>query len=129
MSDSHPLNRRVHKSMNPKKYIPGSSISNYPTHDEFGASKIQRLVKNRDIRRSAKKMKETIKNQAYRCGLIKHLSKFINTNTCELLLLGSEGPEIFKTQYQSVTMRALLIVLYFFLLPTHNIESNLFLSR
>ena len=97
MSSSHQLNRRVQKSTNPNNCTPSSSISNYPTHAKFAASKIQRLVKNRDIRHSVKKTKETIKNQAYRCGLIKHFSKFINTNTCKLLLLGSEDPEICKT--------------------------------
>ena len=100
MSGSLLPNKRAHKSMNPNTCIPNSSMSIYPTHEEFAATRIQKLLKNRDIRRSAKQMKKTVTDQSYRRGLIKHLSHFINTNTCHLLLLGSEGPEIWKSYSQ-----------------------------
>ena len=39
-------------------------------------------------------MKATMRNQAYRASLIKHFSLYIAEDNCELLLRGSEDPEI-----------------------------------
>ena len=93
MSGSPRLNRS-NISTNPNNCYPTNPCSIDPDLIKTCALKIQRLVKNADVRRSAKKMKETLKNQAYHASLINHLSKYIANNNCELLLLGSEDPEI-----------------------------------
>ena len=46
------------------------------------------------MRRSAAKMKQTMKDKTYRAHVVKHLSSFIQTDTRSKLLLGSEDEEI-----------------------------------
>ena len=92
MSGSLYLNSKVNRSINPNN-CPSNYNDLLDIYQEC-VIKIQRCRKNRDVRRSAVKMRQTIKNQAYRKNLIDHLSKFLSSNNCELLLLGSEDPEI-----------------------------------
>ena len=92
---------------------------NNPCHIDFDinsaystqcASKIQRWVSNRDVKRAAKKLKETIANQSYRQSLIRYLSKHLCNDTCEYLLLGSDDSEILASftpfDRKHVTMKA-----------------------
>ena len=51
-------------------------------------NKIQTCVSNRDVKRAAKKINQTIREKSYRTSLIKHLSKYIMHNECNIPLLG-----------------------------------------
>ena len=110
MSSSATLNQKTNSSTNPM---------NNPCHIDFDinsaysikcASKIQRWVSNTDVKRAAKKLKETIANQSYRQSLIRYLSKYLCNDTCEYLLLGSEDTEILASftpfDRKHVTMKA-----------------------
>ena len=97
MSSNINANLKVASSRNSNNFPPNSSsiFSSDILHE--CANKIQRVVKNRDIRRSAKNARETMKKQSHRVRLIRYLSQFITTDTCIKLLLGSDDPEILKT--------------------------------
>ena len=78
------------------------------------ARKIQRCARGREIRRAARKIKDTLTNQTYRLRIIQYLSKFIQNDQCELLIRGSEHEEIlasFSTyDVKNVTLKARHIV-------------------
>jgi len=42
-------------------------------------------------------MREIITEQAYRISLVKYLSKYISNDECDMLLIGSDDPEIFAS--------------------------------
>ena len=110
MSGSQNLNLLCKKSSNPNNTpIP---ISSHVA--DACAQIIQRLVKNRDIERSATRMKKKRRDQSYRVFLIKYLSGFISAKNCKCLLLGSDDPEVLSTyspfdQYH-VTLKARHVV-------------------
>ena len=76
----------------------------------YNAKTIQRAVRNKEIQNAFKKLKETIQNQTNRVTIIRYLSKYITTNTCKNLLLGSEDLEVLKIfssfDKQRVTLKA-----------------------
>ena len=93
MSVSPKINHCI-LSTNPNNYAPNRTTTLlYSDLVETCALKIQRLKQNSDIQHSAKMMKATMRNQAYRASLIKHFSLYIAADNCELLLRGSEDPE------------------------------------
>ena len=97
MSSNLEINHKLNLSRNPNNCLPNSkSIFDSDVHS-FCAKKIQQAVSNQYIRRSAKKVKDRMKDQAYRVHIIKYLSSFISTDTCDRLLLGSQDPEILKS--------------------------------
>ena len=97
MSSNLNANVRLASSRNPNNYPPNSSSIFNSDILYACANKIQHAVRNRDIRRSAKNARKAMRNQGHRVRLIHYLSQFITTDTCALLLLGSDDPEILKT--------------------------------
>ena len=93
MSASPKINRCI-LSTNPNNCAPNRTTLLYSDLVETCALKIQRLKQNSDIQHSAKMMKATMRNQAYRASLIKHFFLYIAADNYELLLRGSEDPEI-----------------------------------
>ena len=97
MSSNLIANKKVNTSRNPRNQPPNFSILLHSDILELCANRIQRTVKNRDVRRSAQNIKKTMQNQAYRVSMVSYLSKFLSTNTCHLLLLGSDDQEIVQS--------------------------------
>ena len=81
---------------------------------EVFAKKVQQWVSKKDIERSAKQFKKTMKDQSYRIMIVDYLSKFLSSDTSWKLILGSDDPEIatsFSTyEIQHVTIKARHIV-------------------
>lgn len=90
-------NKKVTSSINPRNQPPNSSILLHSDILELCANRIQRTVKSRDVRRSAIHIKKTMQNQAHRVSMTRYLSKFLSTNTCHHLLLGSDDQEIVQS--------------------------------
>lgn len=97
MSSNLEANLKVASLRNPNNCPPNTSSLFHTEFLNSCANKIQRAISNRDIRRSAKQAKMAMRNQTHRVDLIQYLSKFISTNTCDKLLLGSEDSEIMKS--------------------------------
>ena len=99
MSGSLTLNLIATKSMNPRNCPPNSSIlyDCNNAHLNSAAETIQIFARKREIRHAEEMMKRTILDQTYRVSIVKYLSNYITTNTCEKLLLGSDDSEILKT--------------------------------
>jgi len=102
MSSNLKANLKVASSRNPNNCPPNTSSLFHTEFLNSCANKIQRAISNRDIRRSAKQAKMAMRNQTHRVDLIQYLSKFISTNTCNKLLLGSEDSEIMKSFHHSI---------------------------
>ena len=98
ISGSLTLNLIATKSMNPQNCPPNSSRL-YDCNNilESSAKTIQIFKRKREIRHAEEMMKRTILDQTYRVSIVKYLSNYITTNTCEKLLLGSDDSEILKT--------------------------------
>ena len=97
MSGSLQLNLLAGKSSNPKNSQPNSSsLLDHRLQSILNkhAATIQRVVRNREVKRGARMMKRTIREQTYRQSILKYLSFHIKENSCDKLLLGSEDPEI-----------------------------------
>jgi len=94
MSGSSTLNKIVDKSINPNNNPTTINFGNNKNVTTLYAAKIQRCLKNRDVRVAAKKMQENIRNQSYRRSLIEYLSKYMCTDKWNMLLLGLEDEEI-----------------------------------
>ena len=90
-------NLKADVSRNPTNYPPNTSSIFHSAILDLCANKIQRPIRNRNIKCSDKQAKEAMRNQTHRVNLIQYLSKFISTNTCDKLLLGSEDPGIMKS--------------------------------
>ena len=113
MSSSLYLNLISNTSTNPNNNTPNSSDIFDDNKLSMYVERIQRMTRVRDIKRSAKKMKETMESQTYRIYLVEYLSIFISTGTCEKLLLGSEDDKallIFSSYDRAhVTLKATYI--------------------
>ena len=97
MSGSHKLNQLANVSHNLNN-CPG--YVDFLYHDDVVnkcAMKIQNCVRKRDIQRGAKRMRETLTEQAYSISLVKYLSNYISNDKCEMLLIGSDNSEICAT--------------------------------
>ena len=114
MSGSKHLNRLANVSRNPNNCPPNLDFLSEEEIANMFAAKIQRWERGKDIRRASKKMIDAIKNQAYRLSMIKYLSKFLQNNNCEMLILGSEDTEIRSSfssyDVKNVTLKARHIV-------------------
>ena len=97
MSSSLYLNLISNASTNPNNNTPNSSGIFDDKKLSVYVERIQRMTRVRDIKRSAKKMKETMESQTYRIYLVEYLSTFISTGTCVKLLFGSEDDEVLVT--------------------------------
>ena len=93
MSSNELLNQKSKSFRNPNNCPPTSFLYNHVVYDRY-ANMIQNVVRNRCVRRSAKKMRQTMKDQTYRLQMIKYLSTYIQSDSCYKLLLGSEDSEI-----------------------------------
>ena len=114
MSGSHHLNTIISSSMNPNNCPSNLDFLSEINMRNMFAAKIQRCVRSVDIRRAAKKIKNAITNQTYRSSIIKYLSKYLGSDTCEMLIIGSEDSEVYASfsQYdkQHATLKARHIV-------------------
>ena len=110
MTSNLEANLKVGISRNPNNCPPSSAFIFHPDILLSCVNKIQRIVRNRDIRCSVEQSKEAMKNQAHRVDLISYVPNFITTGTYHKPLLGSEDPTIMKTfssfDKQHVTLKA-----------------------
>jgi hypothetical protein len=94
------------------KYLESNNIfsrnpcnpSNNMTVEEFldkQATKIQKCLKGRALRRAAKAMRRLATDQAYRKELVRYLGKALAKRDGLLLLVGAEDPEIAATYTDS----------------------------
>ena len=95
MSSNLSLNIKADLSTNPNNFPPNAFFNSNILSD--CANKIQRAVRNRDVRRSVKRIKQSMKDQTYRTQIISCLSNFISLDTCYKPLLGSDDVEIVST--------------------------------
>ena len=99
MSGSLVLNLKSNSSKKPRTHPPNFShfidkclVSNFVRSSS--AKTAQRAMINKEMKYSSIKLKKTIVDQTYRMKIINYLSHHISAGTCELLLLGSEDPEV-----------------------------------
>lgn len=113
MSSNLLENMKAASSRNPDNFPPNLlSLFDPITTNLF--CKIHTVVQNKDMRRSAKKRKQTMKDQSYRRYVINYLSQFIASDTCGRLLLGLKDQEITSSftiyEKKQVTVKACHIV-------------------
>ena len=97
MSGSHNLNQLANLSRNPNNCPNKTDFLHHEDIVNACVRKIQSCVREREIQRGAKRMRETINEQAYCISLVKYLSEYISNDKCEMLLIGSDDTEICTT--------------------------------
>ena len=97
MSGSHTLNQLANMSRNPNNCPNKTDFLYHEDIVNACVRKIQSCVRKREIQRGAKRMRETINEQAYCISLVKYLSEYISNDKCEMLLIGSDDTEICTT--------------------------------
>ena len=93
MSSNKLLNHKAKSFRNPNNYLPSLFQFHSVAYDTY-AIKIQHIFRNRCVRYSAKRKRQTMKDQAYRMYIISYLTAYIESDTCYKLLLGFDDDEV-----------------------------------
>ena len=94
MSGIQHINKMANASTNPNNHPSDLDFLNEAEYQNMFAVKIQKCVRDRDVRRASKKMRKAVTNQTYRLKIIKYLSKCLQDDICDMLIVGYEDSEI-----------------------------------
>ena len=114
MSSNELLNQKAKSFRNPNNCLPRLFHFDKFAHDAY-AARIQHIVRNRCVRRSATKLKKTMKDQAYRMYIISYLTAVLKAI---LAINYSLALMMTRLHYRSRHIKRNVYTLRQFILPT-----------